>query len=85
MMNSENSLTCPGPWERLLACTDGSDEGQNAVAQALDLAQACGSRLYVLQVVEIVPEFEAVAPDLRNCLEEGIRRRKVVYRLRGRP
>ena len=76
-MNSEKSLSCPGPWERLLACTDGSDEGQNAVAQALSLAQACGSRLYVLQVVEIVPEFEAVAPDLRTCLEEEIRRRKV--------
>jgi nucleotide-binding universal stress UspA family protein len=76
-MNSENSLTCPGPWERLLACTDGSDEGQNAVAQALAQAQACGSKLYVLQVVEIVPEFEAVAPDLRVCLEEGIHRRKV--------
>jgi nucleotide-binding universal stress UspA family protein len=78
MMNSENSITCPGPWERLLACTDGSDEGQNAVAQALDLAQACGSKLYVLQVVEIVPEFEAVAPDLRACLEEGIHCQKVV-------
>ena len=75
-MHAEKSLTCPGPWERLLACTDGSDEGQNAVAQALSLAQVCGSKLYVLQVVEIVPEFEAVAPDLRACLEEEIRRLK---------
>ena len=75
-MHAEKSLTCPGPWERLLACTDGSDEGQNAVAQALSLAQVCGSKLYVLQVVEIVPEFEAVAPDLRTCLEEEIRRQK---------
>ena len=75
-MHAEKSLTCPGAWERLLACTDGSDEGQNAVAQALSLAQVCGSKLYVLQVVEIVPEFEAVAPDLRTCLEEEIRRQK---------
>ncbi len=75
-MLAEKSLTCPGPWERLLACTDGSDEGQNAVAQALSLAQVCGSKLHVLQVVEIVPEFEAVAPDLRACLEEEIRRLK---------
>jgi nucleotide-binding universal stress UspA family protein len=77
-MHAEKSLTCPGPWERLLVCTDGSDEGQNAVAQALSLAQVCGSKLYVLQVVEIVPEFEAVAPDLRACLEEEIRRLKAV-------
>ena len=77
-MNMEDSLSCPGSWENLLACTDGSDEGQNAVAQALSLAQVCGSKLYVLQVVEIVPEFEAVAPDLRTCLEEEIRRRKAV-------
>ena len=75
-MHAEKSLACPGPWERLLACTDGSDEGQNAVSQALSLAQVCGSKLYVLQVVEIVPEFEAVAPDLRTCLEEEIRRQK---------
>jgi len=75
-MNSNNPFNCPGPWERLLVCTDGSEEGQNAVAQALSLAQACGSRLTVLQVVEIVPEFEAVAPDLRACLEEEIRRQK---------
>ena len=75
-MHAEKSLTCPGAWERLLACTDGSDEGQNAVVQALSLAQVCGSKLYVLQVVEIVPEFEAVAPDLRTCLEEEIRRQK---------
>ena len=75
-MNAEKSITCPGPWESLLVCTDGSDEGGNAVTQALALGQACGSKVYVLQVVEIVPEFEAVAPDLRVCLEEEIHRQK---------
>ena len=76
-MNSETALTCPGPWESLLVCTDGSDEGGNAVTQALTLGQACGSKVYALQLVEIVPEFEAVAPDLRACLEEEIHRQKV--------
>ncbi len=75
-MNPKKSLTCPAPWEKILVCTDGSDEGQNAVAQALALGQACGSKVYVVQVVEIVPEFEAVAPDLRACLEEEIRQQK---------
>jgi nucleotide-binding universal stress UspA family protein len=76
-MNSENAISCPGPWESLLVCSDGSDEGLNAVTQALALGQTCGSKVYVLQLVEIVPEFEAVAPDLRACLEEEIHRQKV--------
>jgi len=72
----ENTLNCPGPWERLLACTDGSEEGQHAVTQALALGRACAGQVYVLQVVKIIPEFEAVAPDLRVCLEEEIERQK---------
>jgi nucleotide-binding universal stress UspA family protein len=72
----ENSLNCPGPWERLLVCTDGSEGGQHAVTQALALGRACAGKVYVLQVVKIIPEFEAVAPDLRVCLEEEIERQK---------
>ena len=72
----ENSLNCPGPWERLLVCTDGSEGGQHAVTQALALGRACAGKVYVLQVVKITPEFEAVAPDLRVCLEEEIERQK---------
>jgi hypothetical protein len=77
-MTPEKSLNCPGPYERLLACTDGSDEGQSAVSQALALSRACGSKLCVVQVVEIVPEFEAVAPDLRACLEEEVHRQRAL-------
>jgi nucleotide-binding universal stress UspA family protein len=72
----ENSLNCPGPWERLLVCTDGSEGGQHAVTQALALGRACAGKVYVLQVVKIIPELEAVAPDLRVCLEEEIERQK---------
>lgn len=68
----EISLNCPGPWDRLLACTDGSEEGQHAVAQALALGQACGAKVYTLRVVRVIPEFEAVVPDLRADLEEEI-------------
>ncbi len=64
---------CPGEWERLLVCTDGSPESQGAVAEALALGRLCGSRVYVLQVLQIIPEFEAVAPDLMVRLEEEIR------------
>ena len=72
----ENSLNCPGPWERLLVCTDGSEGGQHAMTQALALGRACAGKVYVLQVVKIIPEVEAVAPDLRVCLEEEIERQK---------
>ncbi len=75
-MDLEKSFRCPGQWQKLLACTDGSDEGQNAAAQALALGQACGCQVYIIRVVEIVPEFEAVAPDLRACLEEEVQRQK---------
>jgi nucleotide-binding universal stress UspA family protein len=65
---------CPAQWSKIMACTDGSPEGQNAVLQALELARACSCKVHTVQVVEIVPEFEAVAPDLRSCLEEEIRK-----------
>jgi universal stress protein E len=65
-------LACPARWSSLMVCTDGSAEGQNAVAGALELARACASRLVAVQAVVIVPEFQAVAPDLRATLaEEG--------------
>jgi nucleotide-binding universal stress UspA family protein len=60
-MESQNS---PGKVEKLLVCTDGSVESRAALAEALSLARRCGSRVYLLQVVAIIPEFEATAPDL---------------------
>jgi nucleotide-binding universal stress UspA family protein len=72
-MEMAEKPVCPGEWPRLLVCTDGSAESQGAVAEALALARLCASQVYVLQVLEIVPEFEAVAPDLLPRLEEEIR------------
>jgi nucleotide-binding universal stress UspA family protein len=64
---------CPAHWHNLLVCSDGSAEGKHAVAEALALAGACGLKAHVLRVIEIVPEFEAVAPDLRCRVEEEVR------------
>lgn len=66
--------TCPDHPKKLLVCTDGSEESRAALAQALDLAKACGSQVYLLQVVAIIPEFEAVAPDLMAQVAEEISR-----------
>jgi nucleotide-binding universal stress UspA family protein len=67
----------------LLACTDGSAQGQHAVSEGLELARACGSRVHVLRVIEIVPEYEAVAPDLRCHLEEEVRREMQAVKARA--
>jgi nucleotide-binding universal stress UspA family protein len=55
---------CPDKPKKLLVCTDGSENSQAALAEALNLARACGGQVYLLQVVVIIPEFEAAAPDL---------------------
>jgi len=78
------TLVCPAAWERLLVCTDGSEESEGAVSQALALGRACGSRVYVLQVLEIIPEFEAVAPELRVRLVAEVRGQLAAIEARGR-
>ena len=72
MENIFPKLVCPARWGALMVCTDGSDEGQNAVAVTLELARACGSEVIAVQVVHVVPEFQAVAPDLRATLTKGV-------------
>jgi len=69
----KNPAICPSHWRRLLVCSDGSAEARHAVSQTLALARACGSRVGVLRVVEIIPEVEAVAPDLRAQQEREVR------------
>ena len=50
-------LICPGEWRRLLACTDGSANSQIAVDQTLALARSCNSQVYLVQVLQIIPDF----------------------------
>jgi len=64
---------CPGKLEKLLVCTDGSEESRAALAEALAMAKNCGSRVYLLQVVAIIPEFESVAPDLMAQMAQEVR------------
>ncbi len=43
----------------MLVCTDGSGEGQAAVAVTLELARACGSKVYVVRVLQLpAPEVQ---------------------------
>lgn len=66
------ALVCPAKWEKLMVCTDGSAEGQNAVAASLELARACRSQVQVVQVM--VPEAQAFVPNLRAVLMEEVQK-----------
>lgn len=55
---------CPAKLEKLLVCTDGSADSQGALAGTLALAQSCGSKIYILQILEFNPELEAAAPEI---------------------
>jgi nucleotide-binding universal stress UspA family protein len=68
------ALACPADWGKLMVCTDGSAEGQNAVAVTLELAKACGSQVFAVQALEVKAEYEAVAPDLRATLAKEVQK-----------
>jgi universal stress protein E len=80
LMDIFPALVCPAAWGKLMVCTDASDEGQNAVAIALELAQACHSQVIAVQVLQIVPEFQAVTPDLRAILGKGVQENMAVIK-----
>jgi nucleotide-binding universal stress UspA family protein len=69
----EQPPLCPAKLEILLVCTDSSPDSQGAIDGALALAQACGSKIYLLQVLEFNPEFEAQAPEFVAQREDKIR------------
>src|SRR4030042_3134691 len=68
---------CPIPiierLERLLLSTDGSQYCESAVIAAINLAKACGSKLYAVSVVETNPELMAIAPGLVEKMEKKTR------------
>ncbi len=49
---------------KLLLATDGSESAEAAIKEALNIAKVCSSRLYVISVVEVNPEYEALAPQI---------------------
>ncbi len=69
-------------YKNILIATDCSEFSEGAVREGINMAKSCGSRLHAMSVVEINPEFIALAPKLleekeketRKCLE-GIRDR----------
>jgi Universal stress protein family len=44
---------CPSDWQKLLLCTDGSPRSQGAIKATLALAQTCGQKVYVVNVLRV--------------------------------
>ena len=51
-------------FEKILLATDGSESVEAAIQEAINIASVCSSRLFVLSVVEVNPEYEALAPNI---------------------
>ena len=54
---------CPiGELTKILLATDGSEESDKALGEALNLARACNTVFHVVTIVEQNPEYAALAP-----------------------
>jgi len=63
---------CPSRWQKLLLCTDGSPNSQGALQATLALAQACGQKVYLVYVLRVRAEIEAVVPDAKAMLAREV-------------
>jgi len=57
--------------ENILMCLDGSSYSEAAFTQAVSLAKACGSKLFLITVVDIKQEYVAYVPQLEDELERS--------------
>ncbi|MHB8068611.1 MAG: universal stress protein [Desulfobaccales bacterium] len=60
------SLACPVSLQKLLVCVDDSPDSAGAITAGLTLARACNSKLFLLQVVEVIPVYDIHGPDLMS-------------------
>ena len=60
-------------FEKILLATDGSESAQAAIREAINIAKICSNRLFVISVVEVNPEYEALAPQIVEKAENETR------------
>ena len=66
--------TCPITGLRtILVATDGSEYSEKALYEAINLAKSCNTKLYVMRVVEVNEEYEALAPQIVEKADEEAR------------
>jgi hypothetical protein len=82
MVDLSQPFMCSSSWQKLLLCTDGSPRSQGAIKATLALAQVCGHKVYVVNVLRMRAEAcclpkpsligePAIIPDIsgkRRCL-----------------
>jgi hypothetical protein len=62
---------CPiGGLRKVLLATDGSLHSEAALREAMKIAKACTTKLYILSVIEANPEYESLAPLLVEKAEK---------------
>jgi nucleotide-binding universal stress UspA family protein len=60
-------------FEKLLLATDGSESAEAAIQEAINIAKVCSSMLFVVSVVEVNAEYEALAPQIVEKAENETR------------
>ncbi len=70
---AKNTCATPG-FEKLLVATDGSLFSKAAVQEAIALARACSSILYVLLVIEVNAEIDLWDAQAADKLEKEMRK-----------
>lgn len=60
--------------DSILVAYDGSKFSEAALGQAIDMAKACKSKLYVMHVADLNVEYMAITPDLEDALEKAARK-----------
>ncbi len=60
-------------FENILLATDGSESAQAAIREAINIAKVCSNKLFVISVVEVNPEYEALAPQIVEKAENETR------------
>ncbi len=60
-------------YKNILLSTDGSEFSEGAVREAIKLSKRFSSKLYIMNVIETNPEFEALAPNIIEKLETKAR------------
>jgi len=68
------SPVCPiGGLRKVLLAVDGSLHSEAALREAIGIAKACTTKLWILSVIEVNPEFESLAPLLVEKAEQETR------------
>lgn len=69
-----DSSACPiTGLKKILYATDGSLHSEKALKEAVNLSKTCGTKLFVITVVDVNPEYATMAPNVIERAETEAR------------